>query len=1120
MDKIKKTVTLLTALFCLQVCLFSQSVNISLNNVPVKKAITALQDKSGYNFVFENNDLNTGKTVSVNASDLKSAISQILAGQDVSYKINGKNIIVFKNSAKPVQETDKSVAGQDLVTVSGKVVDTKGAPIIQASVLKKGTTQGSVADFDGNFKFTVDKNAVLEVSCLGYVSQTIALNGRANLTIVLREDLQSIEETVVVGYATQKKANLTGAVSTVDVSRDINNRTANNLSDLLAGAAAGLTSIASNEGSRPGANSSTLKIRGTGTTNNANPLVVVDGFISSIDNVNPADVENISVLKDAASSSIYGSRAANGVILVTTKKGKAGQAKVSLNATYALQKVGHTMDIVSSYADYMEYINEGFSNQSQGTKFTLDKIKEWRDHESDNSEAARLKWPNTDWTKEYFRVAHVQNHTVSVQGGTDKVRYFISGNFYKNPGIIKWTDYKKFSARANVEADVNRFLTIGLNVSGYRSEQDPNSDAAGTEGDAITWGAAMGSPGIVLMSPDGRLGSYNNTQDNVGQQNANAFRRMNFYVHDNSTVTNEMLPRIFARVTPFKDLVIEGSYTYQFNNQDMDLILQDADLWNFYTDPPTLTRRGTVRNYVNNYVYQVEYRQMDATAKYNHEFGKLKFGALVGTSQEKYNYRYSRAAGYDQPTGLNVIDATTTLRLSKGNNYEWAMRSVFGRINLNYEDKYLFEANLRADASSRFSPENRWGYFPSFSAGWVISNESFFHSNDYLNFLKLRASYGSLGNNAVGNYAWQSTYSARNYVLGNTTTVSGMSQNTLANRNIEWEKTTVTNIGLDFTGLKSRLSGSFEAYDKTTDGILISLPAALANGTVGIPTQNAAKIQNRGVEVNLSWNQSIGEFNYNVSGNFACNKNEVKDFGNRSVGTYTIEQGQPMYYLYVMDVDRLVRNQSDLDYVQSLVDKDPNYFSTFRRPELGDYLYKDSNADGELNYNDRIKASNGNQPQVTYGLSLGANWKGFDFSAIFNGVGGWKDFCHNVIWRSYVQFGATLAKEFADDHWTPENTDAKYPRYLTNTDGRNDVISTAWVYKRDYLRLKTLQFGYSLPKDITRKFYVDRLRVFVSFDNLFTLTEWPGFDPEIGQGNANQNYPTTKMTTFGINITL
>ena len=1014
----------------------------------------------------------------------------------------------------------ESSAQQNKITVKGKVLDSKGQPVIQASVVKKGTTQGTFTDLDGNFELAVEDNSTLNVSCVGYVTQTVVLNGQTSVSVVLQEDTQFLEETVVVGYATQKKANLTGAVSTVNVSRDINKRSANNLSDLLAGAAAGLTSIASNEGGRPGANSSSLKIRGTGTTNDSNPLVVVDGFISSIDNVNPADVENISVLKDAASSAIYGSRAANGVILITTKKGSSGKAKVSFTGMYSLQTVGHTMDIVSNYADYMGYINEGFTNQGQAAKFTQDKIDEWRAHENDNSEAARLKWPNTDWTKEFFRVAHVQNHTVSVQGGSDNVRYFISANFYKNPGIIKWTDFQKVSLRANIEADMNKFVTVGLNMSGYRSELEPNSEAAGTDGDAITWGAAMGSPGIVLMSPDGRLGSYNNTQDNVGQQNANAFRRLNFYDHNRPVVTNEMLPRLYARVTPIKNLVFEGSYTYQFNNQDYDRILQDADLWNFYTDPPTITRRGTVRNYVLEDVYQVEYRQMDLTAKYSQTFGKLKFGALAGASQEKYNYRWHRACGYDQPTGLNVIAATTTLRQSKGNNYAWAMRSFFGRVNLNWEDKYLLEANFRADASSRFSPDNRWGYFPSFSAGWVISNEPFFPNNDYVSFLKLRASYGSLGNNAVGNYAWQATYSARNYVLGNATTTSGMSQNTLANKDIKWEKTTVTNVGVDFTALKQRLSGSFEVYDKTTDGILISLPAALANGTVNIPPQNAAKIRNRGAEINLAWNHSIGEVSYNVSGNFAYNCNKVLDFGNRSVGTYTIEKGEPMYYLYVMDIDRLVRNQSDLDYVQSLVDKNPNYFSTFLRPQLGDYLYKDSNGDGELNYNDRIKSSKGNQPQMTYGLSIGANWRGFDFSALFNGVAGWKDFCHNVIWRSYVQFGATLAKEFADDHWTSTNTDAKYPRYLTNSDGRNDVISTAWVYKRDYLRLKNLQFGYTIPQTISRKFFVDGLRVYVSFDNLFTMTQWPGFDPEIGQGNTNQNYPTTKMTTFGINITL
>lgn len=1003
--------------------------------------------------------------------------------------------------------------------------------------METGTMNGTVTDMNGNFEITLPAGSKIEVSCIGYATQVVEAGTKANIVITLHEDTETLDETVVVGYATQKKANLTGAVATVDVAKDINNRTMNSISNLLAGAAPGLSSIASNEGSRPGSNGSTLKIRGTGTLNDSNPLVVVDGIISDLDQVNPADVENISVLKDAASSAIYGSRAANGVILVTTKKGSSGKATISYTGMYSLEKVAKKYDIVSNYADYMELMNESFINTGYPQQFHQRYIDEWRANENTKDPDLKLKYPNTDWTDVLFRTAQVQNHTVSVSGGNQSVRYFVSGNFYKNPGIIKWTDYQKASFRANLKADINKFISMGMNISGYKSKTDPNSIAAGTGGDAITWGGAMGSPGVVLVTSDGRYGEYNCPDDNVGQRNANAFRRLNFYAHDHPDIGQGIIPKFSLTIKPVEGLEIEGSYTYNYSEKKVEQFLQDFPaLWNFYPDPEPGQKRGvpTYKNvniYLRNWWYDYDYQTVDAVARYNKDFGKLRFGALAGASQERYVYKWNAAriffpatpAGEEDDHRLDVWNAGTLFGsiLPTGNIEEWVMHSAFGRINLNWDDKYLFEANIRTDGSSRFSPENRWGVFPSFSAGWIVSEEGFFPKGDVISFLKLRASWGSLGNNAVGNYAWQSLYSSRNYVLNNGTTASGMSQNVLSNMNITWEKTYVTNIGVDFTMFNQRLTGSLEAYDKTTDGILISLPAALANGTVSIPKQNAAKVSNKGIEANLRWNQTIGDFSYNIAGNVSYNANKVVEFGERSISNiYVIEKGQPMNYLYVMDVDRMVRNESDLAYVQSLVDKNPTYFSTFRRPQLGDYLYKDSNGDGVLNYDDRIKIGHGNQPVLNYGISLSAAWKGFDFSAIFNGVAGWKDLLHDVIWKSNTIFGGTLCKTITSDHYSPENTDAKYPRLLRNTDNRNDIASTAWVYKRDYLRVKNVQLGYTLPASLSRKFFVDKLRFFVSVDNLYTFTEWPGWDPEIGQGQAAQNYPTTRITTFGINITL
>ena len=1021
----------------------------------------------------------------------------------------------------------------------GVVKDAQG-PVIGAGVVVKGSpTTGTVTLADGSFELrNVERGATLVISCIGYNDVEVVWNG-SPLNVTLEESALSLDETVVVGYATQKKANLTGAVSTVDVAKDINKRTTTTISNLLAGAAPGLVATVNNSsGSRAGANSAALKIRGTGTTNDAAPLVIVDGIVTGMDNVNPADVENISILKDAASSAIYGSRAANGVILITTKKGHSGAPTVTYNGMYSLERANTDPDyfnIESNYATYMEYLNDSRTNRGLSALFSKGKIDEWRSHENDTDPKSKLRWPNTDWTKVVFRTAHVQNHTVSIQGGADNVRYFVSGNFYKNPGVMKWTDYKKVSFRSNLEVDVTKFLTMGLNVFAFRSEMDPNSDVASTDGDAITWGAAAGSPGIVLVSPDGRYGEYNNPEDNTGQRNANAFRRMNFYKHELPDITHGAIPRFSVKVKPFKGFEIEGTYTFNYSEKEIEQVLQDMDLWNFYPEEPVRTLK-TVAVYNRKWWYRYRYETADLVARYNKDFGNLKLGALAGTSGEYYLYGWNAARKYNDESlaagehndyrliEWSVMNTSRNFNTNiTGNRSEWAMRSYFGRLNLNWDDKYLFEANIRADGSSRFSPENRWGYFPSFSAGWVISEEPFFNKEGLFNFMKIRASWGALGNNAIGNYDWQSVFGAYNYVLNNGTTTGGMRQNSIANRNITWEKTTVTNIGLDFTSLGNRLSGTAEVYDKLTDGILLSLPASLTNGTVGIPRQNAAVVDNKGVELQLRWNDKIGtDFNYYVSANAAYNKNKVVDFATPSIGTYTIEEGQPLYYLYIYEVDRLLRTKEDITYRDQLLAANPKLFSSLPKPELGDLLYKDTDGNGVINADDRVKKSNGNQPSWSYGLSLGADWKGFDFSMILNGVAGWNDVLTDVVWRSVTAHGYTLNRTIAQGAWRKDTNEATatFPRLLMG-DGRNtDYLNTFWMYSRSYLRLRNVQLGYTIPQNLSRKFFVNRLRFYISLDNPYTFTKWPGMDPELAQGRAIQNHPVNKVTTFGVNITL
>ncbi|MBR1926364.1 MAG: TonB-dependent receptor [Bacteroidales bacterium] len=1129
----------------------SKRLTVQIQNGTILDCIKSIEGQTDYSFLFSNS-IGVEKKVSVNCVDqtLDQVLSTVFTQNGIAYDIDDRQITL-----RVARQAD----GRR--TISGTVTDKSGEPLAGVGVLVDGTSNGTVSDLDGTYSIVAPAgNVTLNVASLGYVSKSVQVRpGQGVVNVVLEEESMSLDETVIVGYATQKKANLTGAVATVNVEKDINQRTTNTISNLLAGAAPGLVSMAnSSSGSRPGANSATLRIRGTGTTNDASPLVIVDGVVASMDNVNPADVENISILKDAASSAIYGSRAANGVILITTKKGsRTGKPKVTFNGLYSLESVYKGADyfnIESNYADYMEWMNLANTN-AKGVNakaiFSADKIAEWRAHENDTDPRSKLFWPNTDWTKEFFRLAKVHNHTVAVQGGSDNVRYYVSGNFYLNPGVIQWTDYKKFSVTANIDIDVTKFLTLGLNLRGYRSEMDPCSDVASSDGDAITYGAAAGSPGVVLKSPDGRYGEFNNGQDNMSIVNANAFRRLNFFAHDRPDITHSIIPRLSAKLTPFKGMEIEGSYTYNYRNLMIDHLLQDMDLWRWvYNENGTTEAEKyqeirdlkTVNVYDLKRTYYYYHQTADLVARYNTEIGDLKLGAVLGTSGEYYksdiwgsvkfnnenlapgehnDYRLSEWSSMVTATASTATVANNTI----GTVSEWAMRSYFGRVNLNWKDKYLLEANLRVDGSSRFAPENRWGWFPSVSAGWVVSEEGFFPKSDFLNFLKIRGSWGSLGNNAIGNYDWQSLYSASNYVLNNGSTMAGLALNSISNRAITWEKTTVTNIGLDFNLLRNRLTGTAELYDKITDGILLSVPASLTNGTVTIPKQNAAVVQNRGVELQLGWRDRAGQFGYNITGNVSYNRNKVVDYATPSVSTYTIEEGQPLNYLNVFVVDRMIRTDEDVEYVNNLVDEYPDMFKSWAKPEKGDLLYKDVNGDGTLNTDDRFKQSNGNMPVWSFGLSLGADWKGFDFSLILNGIADWKDLLmDNLVWNPSPRYGYSLNKTIKDGAFQDgvNNLTAKFPRPLLygSDQTRNRRLSSFWVYDRAYIRLKNVQLGYTVPARLTNKFHVDRLRVFTSVDNAFTLTEWPGFDPEIARSRAKMNHPTTRVVTFGANITL
>lgn len=733
--------------------------------------------------------------------------------------------------------------------ISGKVVDENGMPIIGASVsIVQDSLNATVTDIDGRFKLLVDidgEKPTIRISYIGYETVEIpVLNGTTEYAVSMPPVQSQLDEVVVIGYGTQRKVNLTGSVASISKT-SLADRPLTNATNALAGLASGLT-VTNSGGNTPGYEAQTIRVRGIGTLNDAAPLVVVDGMTGiAISDINPQDIENISILKDAASSAIYGSRAANGVILITTRRGVEAAPRLTYSGNVSFEKVAKRLNLVTDYADFMEIQNAGLIANGQAPRFSQGKIDEWRNDAGRNPTI----YPNTDWQDHIYRnPSVVQNHNLSVTGGGRRVRYNVSVGYVDNPGMIYYTDYKRYQLNSNIDINIKPWLSVGANVFGYIDSNNPSSENAAAGGDVIFGSGAFNTvPGMTLYDPETGLygGIQNPEEENVS--NFNPYRRQWFYKTDFPTKTRRTVAKLHATLRPIKGLTIEGSFTYNYWTRRVEQHLTDRNLYRFTFDGPVLIREGKVRTYIRRYNYANNFRSSDLTATYNFKFSHLSGTVLAGMSQEYDKNEYESFLRYDLiDDSLTSIDAATTNGPIGGNYTEWSMRSYFGRVNLSWDDRYLLEANLRADGSSKFAPGHRWGYFPSVSAAWRLSEEQFMSpSRQWLDQLKIRASYGSLGNNATTSYyMYQSLFATAGYIL-NGNIAGGFAQTVLSNPALTWEKTYMTNFGLDFALFNSRLNGSIDIYNKDTKGILISLPAPLEHGTSVVPNQNAGEVRNR-----------------------------------------------------------------------------------------------------------------------------------------------------------------------------------------------------------------------------------------------------------------------------------
>ncbi|MCI1648394.1 MAG: TonB-dependent receptor [Bacteroides sp.] len=988
--------------------------------------------------------------------------------------------------------------------VNGKIADSSGQPLIGVSILIKGTSSGTVSDVDGHFSLSVAKGNILSISYVGYVSQEIDVTGHENISIVLKEDTKSLEEVVVVGYGVQKKVNLTGSVSSVNAN-ELKDKPVMSTAQAIAGLAPGL-SVLQNSG-KPGA-SATVKIRGTGTFSSAgtDPLILIDGLSGNIDDIDPGDIQSLSFLKDAASASIYGNRAANGVILIETKKGVQGKTTITYSGSCGWQCPTELPDFLPSW-QYAEYYNMAMSNMGKQDAYTSEDIQKFKEGSDLDS------YPNVNHLKWLLESGSgfQHQHNVSIRGGNAKISYNLSVGYRNQEGMTAKTANERMTALFTLKSELCKGLVLDFNMNAYNNKYDaPNGEPQSIEG--MIGYAVREAPIYAGKKTDGSFGY----QDNYSPEAWLASQSFVHNINRNISASSQLKWN-----TPFEGLAFIGKVGVTYWTK-FDKSYQA----NTYFDENKTVGPASLNMWSANNTYTT----VEALSNYEKRVKDHYFKVLLGTSIEQSNdrslygyrntfpnnYLYELSSG-DQSTAANSSDLS-----------EYALLSYFGRINYSFKDRYLVEMNLRYDGSSRFAPKHRWGIFPSVSAGWRISEEKFWKKaaiSTAFDNLKIRASYGVLGNQNIGTYPYQQTYSlGEDYPLGNPATLqSGAYIATYNNPKVTWEKTSITDLGLDFSVFNSSLTGTFDYFYKYTSDILASVEVASIMGR-GVGQSNVGAVSNKGFEIEFSYHGRLGHaFTFDISPNFTYVKNAVEKLGSGAKEEINNNRivGEPLGIIYGYETDGLFVDQAEIDAApEQLVGKDnikPGYV------KYKDISGPDGVPDGKVdaNYDRRVLGSA--TPKFYYGLNLSASYKNFDFSALLQGLGGYDRLIGSYMAYAFYN-GGQIQKWQAENCWTEENPNkwAKYPRLETlNMNNANLQTSDYWVRDASFLRIKNVQIGYTLPLQWIRRFGLVNMRVFLSGQNLYSFNGfYKGWDPEneIGTGDSPSYYPINSIYSFGINL--
>lgn len=968
------------------------------------------------------------------------------------------------------------------ITVQGVVKDQTGETVIGASVMEKGTTNGTITGIDGDFSLNMSSNGTLVVSFVGYKTQEVQVKGQKQLQVVLSEDAEMLDEVVVIGYGTMKKSDLTGAVSSIG-NKDIKDSPVSNLGQAIQGKISGVQIV---DAGKPGDNVS-IKIRGLGSINNCDPLVVIDGVPTDLglSSLNMADVERLDVLKDASATAIYGSRGANGVVMITTKRGTEGKGKLAVSANYSFQNATNVPSLLNA-AQYAELSNDMMVNSGRNPN------PEW----ANPSELGA----GTDWMDELLRTGVMQNYTVSYSGGNEKSHYYVSGGFLDQSGIVKSVNYRRFTFQSNSDAQVLKWLKFSNNITFSADTKKSGSYNIGDALKALPIYPVKNEDGS-WSGPDGNSEWYGSTRNPIGPTELNK----------SQTDGYNFLANLTAELTFTKWLKFKSTFGYDAKFWFIDNF---TPKYNWKPTPTEETSRYKSDNKSFTYLWD-NYFLFDHTFAEKHRVG-LMAGMSAQWNTNDYLNAQKNVFMFDN---VHEMDNGEEMYAIGGNETEWALLSYMARVNYSYEDRYLLTATIRRDGSSRFGKKHRWGIFPSVSVAWRASQEKWFPKNDYINDLKVRAGYGVTGSQAsVGNYSYLASYNTSVYPFGiSSGNQTALVSSTLANPYIHWEEVAQTNIGFDASLFNSRVMFSFDAYLKETRDMLVKASIPITSGFEDTTTTytNAGKVRNQGIEMSLHTINLTGELGWETNLTATYNKNKIKDLNsdvpyyiNQINNSYVtmLAKDYPINVFYGYVTDGIFQNQSEV-----------NTHAVQPGAEPGDIRFRDLNNDGVINDSDRTVIGNPN-PSWLFSMNNSLSYKGFELSVFLQGIAGNKIYNANNIDNT----GMAAAYNQTTDvlkRWQGEGTSNSMPRAVFGDPNQNTRVSDRFVENGSYLRLKNITLSYTFPKQWLQKAQIENARLSLSCENVATITGYSGFDPEVGINGIDQNrYPISRTFSLGLNF--